>query len=335
MAESAPQAPSTPPFIVISYSKEDEKWKDQLVSLFPTDVDLKVRLNPVEAQSPFSLLNQLIWVDEKLTERAVLVVLLSPSYLRIPWLLTEEIERVLELERRYSLTILPVWLHECPVDDVPFLHARHVITSDGKPIAETSPAEQARALQNLASRILDATGVAEPSPRKSSEQTPSPARFPETVPVPAEAPLQKSSKQTRSPSRPTETVTAKGLEKFTWTTEVEKILDGAKALGLDTKGRTTISPLTLLFAFAEVGALNPSATKTPQFLWDEITRHGVTFYENAFNSVFPQGRTPHSRKGTTRPSLRYGRDVVKLLELATSLSLRTIKLQPPAPRSLI
>jgi hypothetical protein len=328
MAESAPQATSAPSFIIISYSKEDEKWKDQLVSRFPTDVDLKVRFNPVEAQSAFSLLNQLIWVDEELTERAVLVVLLSPNYLRVSGMLAEETASGLELEGLYSLTILPVLLHDCSVDDLPFLRNRHVITSDGKPIAETGPAEQATALQNLASRILEAAGVAEPPAQKSSNQIPSPSHSP-AIP-PAEQP-QKSSEQTPSSSRLSETVPAKVLEKFTWTTEVEKILNGAKALGLDKDGRTTISALSLLFAFAEVGRATPSDTKTPQFLWGEITRHGVTFYDEDFKSAFPLGRTRRSRKGTTRPSLRLTRDAVRLLEIATSISLRTIKLQPPAP----
>lgn len=46
MPADAPK--STPPLIVISYSKEEEKWKDQLVSLFPTDLDFRLMLNRVE-----------------------------------------------------------------------------------------------------------------------------------------------------------------------------------------------------------------------------------------------------------------------------------------------
>ena len=308
MAESAPPATSAPPFIIISYSKEDETWKDQLVSLLPTDVNFQLRFHRVEdePQSAPSLIDQLIRIDERLMERSVLVVLLSPSYLRVSWILTEQLGPVLELERQYGLKILPVLLHDCPIDEVPFLHNRYVVRSDGKPIADTSPAEQAKALQNLAFQILDAAAVAEPPAQKSSEKTPSSSRLSETVP-------------------------AKVLEKFTWTTEVEKILDGAQALGLDKDGRTTISALTLLFAFAEVGQLNPSDTKTPQFLWGEITRYGVNFYERAFKFAFPSLRTLRSRKGTTRPSFRLTRDAVQVLELATSLSLQTIKLQPPAP----
>ncbi|HEU4507460.1 MAG TPA: P-loop NTPase fold protein [Pyrinomonadaceae bacterium] len=309
MPESAPQATSAPPLIIISYSVEDQKWKDQLVSFFPKNVELDLRVDRLdgEAQAGLSLVQQLVsLIDEKFTKRAVLVVLLSPNYLRQSWIYTQQSNRVLDLERRYGLKILPVLLHDCPLLDVPFLRDRQVITSDGKPIAETSPTEQATALQNVVSQILEAAGVGEPPAQKSSEKTPPPSHL-------------------------SETLSAKVLEEFTWTTEVEKILDGAKALGLDKDGRTTISPLTLLFAFAEAGRLNPSDTKTPQFLWGEITRHGVSFYDEAFNSEFPQGRTPRVRKGTTRPSLRLTRDAVELLEVATSLSLQTIKLLPPAP----
>ena len=208
MPESEPQATSASPLIIISYSREDETWRDQLVSFFPTDIDLQLMFNRVEdqPQSALSVVSQLVRIDEKLMEREVLVLLLSPSYLRTSWILTEQTDHVLELERQYGLTILPVLLHDCSLEDVPFLRNRHVMSSGGKPFAATSLAEQATALQNLASQILQAAGVAEPPQRKSSEQAP-------------------------SSSSPPDTVSAKELEKFRWTTEVDKILNGAKDLG--------------------------------------------------------------------------------------------------------
>jgi tetratricopeptide (TPR) repeat protein len=309
MPESSRQATSASPLIIISYSKEDEKWKDQLVSLLATDVDLhQLMFNRVEdePQSASSLVSQLVRIDEKLMEREVLVLLLSPSYLRTSWILTEETDRVLELERQYGLTILPFLLHDYSPDDVPFLRNRRVITSFGKSIAEASSAEQTKALKLLVFEILRAAGLPEPPPQKSSEQISSSSSFRDTVP-------------------------AKELEKFRWTAEVDKILDGAKDLGLDQDGRTTISAQGLLFAFAEAGRAKPSNTKAPQFLWSEITRHNVTAYESAFKSAFPLGRTRRSRKGTTRPSLRLTPNAVKILNAAASISRQTIKLEPPRP----
>ena len=307
MPESPRQATGASPLIIISYSKEDEMWKDQLVSFFPTDVDLQLMFNRVEdqPQSASSLVSQLVRIDEKLMEREVLVVLLSPSYLRTSWIRTEETDRVMELERQYGLTILPVLLHACPWHDIPFLRDRLVMPI-GKPIVETSPAEQATTLQSIVSRILQAAGLAEPPQQTSYEQIPSSSSLEDTLP-------------------------AKELEKFRWTAEVDKILDGAKDLGLDEDGRTTISAQGLLFAFAEAGRVTPSKTKTPQFLWSEITRHNVTAYENAFKFAFPLGRTRRSRKGTTRPSLRVTPDAVQVLNVAASISRRTIKLKPPGP----
>ncbi|HEX7297136.1 MAG TPA: TIR domain-containing protein, partial [Pyrinomonadaceae bacterium] len=295
MPADKPQAP--PPLIIISYSKEEEKWKDQLVSLFPTDAHFRLMLNRVD-EFPGR-------IDEEtratLPGAKVLVVLLSPTYLNNSWITGEQGELLRSLESERGLRTLPVLVRYCSWEEIPYFRNRNEpLMIDVKPIAEGTVEEQALTLQRIAARILRLAGLIEP-------------QQPTLPPIPSVASILN------------DTLPGEELRQFSWSPEVEKVLDEAKALGADVDDRTLITPATLVFAFAEIGRAG-SPLKTPQFLWEQIAQNNSR-YDKILRDVYPR-RGARSRKGTTRPVLRLIPDVVSIFELARSISVATIKMLP-------
>src|SRR5262245_17722967 len=113
MPSDEPQAP--PPLVVISYSKEEEKWKDRLVSFFPP-LDLRLMLNRVD-EFPGRL-------DEEtraaLPDAKVVVLLLSPTYLSNSWTASDQGELLLSLEKEKGLRTLPLLVRYCSWEEIPY-----------------------------------------------------------------------------------------------------------------------------------------------------------------------------------------------------------------------
>ena len=294
MPADQPQAPR--PLIVISYSKEEEKWKDQLVSLFPTDVDFRLMLNRVE-EFPGRL-------DEEtaatLPDAKVVVLLLSPTYLSNSWITGDRGDLLRSLESERGVRTLPVLVRYCSWEEIPyFRNQNEPLMIDVKPIAEGTPEEQNSTLQRIAKRVLRLAGLAE-SKRKAGV-----AR--------------------RSTSESSGGWPPKELQNFTWTEEVDESLRFARLMAGSTAEKGPISPACLLFGLTQAGELYSSETLSAAgFLLRELTVGNLERYRRAFRETFPRWNRPALPKPIALQS------TVRIFELAQAYSRATIKLASPA-----
>ena len=292
-------APKTdaPPLIVISYSKEEEKWKDQLVSLFPTDVDFRLMFNRVE-EFPERLDEE---TRSALPDAKVVVLLLSPTYLSNSWI-TNQGELLLSLEREHGVRTLPLLVRYCSWEEIPYFQMRREpLMFDQKPIAEGTPEEQTLTLQLIATRILRLVGLAEPEQPKSDTAPPISSELSDGWPP-------------------------KELERFKWTEEVDRGLANAQLLARSTAAEEPISPTCLLFGLTEVDRESSSDDSSASaFLWRELTIPGVEQYQRVFRATFPL----FSERRSTVPNPLVSQGTVKVFELAQTYSIRTIRRESP------
>jgi len=259
MPASEPETASAPPLIVISYSKEDEKWKDHFVSLFPTGVDIRLVFNRVEDYPGR--------IDEEtrsaIAKARVLVLLLSRMYLSTSWISNEQADYVSGFERTSGgLQVVSILLQDCSWEDVRFLQKYAVFAAtDGKPIAEAVNDDQS--VHAAVSSILNLAGLSHPAPPTSKAGTTLVANIWD--------------------------VTSE-VGNFRVSLEVRRVL--GRAWSYVSLGEVSPSEITteLLFvALAEHGGANPKPVKTPQFLWKQLTRPkpAAAEYESLLKARFP------------------------------------------------
>ena len=305
MPSNASETATAPPLIIISYSNAQETWKEQLVSLFPTNVELvsiKVEdtLGKIDPTTK-SLLN----------EAKVLVLLISPDYLGASWISSSnEGDYISQFEKPAgALTVIPVLIQQCPWAQTPFLqkYAVSAASKTGKAIAEAASDLQPRSLKAVVARVLDAAGL-----------------FQSEVPAASYNAL---------------TVTAETWDLKTEfgylyiSMEIRKILGRAWGYVLSSDiGAAEINSEILLIAMSEHGKYNPTPQKTPQFLWKELTRvrQGVKAYDSLLKDKFPgverlkDGSWDYHEMRPATPN------TLSILEYASQLSQQTYKPRRPA-----
>src|SRR5215213_1282668 len=124
----------TAPSIFISYSHEDEKWKDRLVK----------HLGVSQEQGLLSL-----WGDrrigagedwyEAITEAidagSIAVILLTANSLTSKFILREEVPRLLEQRDEEGLRIFPIVVEPCDWEAVEWVSRMQLRPKDGKPLS--------------------------------------------------------------------------------------------------------------------------------------------------------------------------------------------------------
>jgi len=294
MPADAPK--SIPPLIVISYSKEEEKWKDQLVSLFPTDVDFRLMFNRVE-EFPGRLDEETL---SALPDAKVVLLMLSPTYLSNSWITNDQGELLLSLEKERGVRVLTLLVRYCSWEEIPFFRNRNEpLMIDVKPIAEGTPDEQTTTLQRIATRVLRLAGLTEPK--------------------------RKAGVARRSPSQSSGGWIPNELERFTWTEEVDESIKFARLMAGSAAQETPISPACLLFGLTQAGELYSSESLSAAgFLLQELTAGNLEQYRRTYREMFPNWSRPVLRKPPVSPS------TLRIFELAQTYSIRTIRLAPPS-----
>lgn len=283
MAKRAPQT-DVSSLIAISYSKDEEQWKDRLISLFPTDENIEFVLDQVE-EGP---INQQL--RTAISQSKVLVILLTPSYVvnsSVPGP-SNPIPNI------KNVHIVSVLIRPCEWQNITSIK-KEPVTSGGKALADVSDEESLAALKSVVSEVLVFTKVRKtPSKDESSD-----------LPIGE-------------------------LAKFDLSEEVQKVVQEARSLARLTWGDPfLVTTADLFFAFAEIGRRERTIVKTPQFLWDELSRVETTHYSTAFNTVYPRAiREPEKRKPPTDPG-KLTSSALRLFQLAQTYSIRSIKLNQP------
>jgi tetratricopeptide (TPR) repeat protein len=155
------------PKVFISYSHQDEAWKDKLVR----------QLRVLELEGAFDL-----WDDRKIaagdgwrteietameSARAA-VLLISADFLISDFIRGTEVPRLLQRRAQDGLRIIPLIVRPCPWRRVPWLSEIQGRPTDGRPLAEGSPVQIEKDLCALAEEIADL--VSEPSRRDKGVQ---------------------------------------------------------------------------------------------------------------------------------------------------------------------
>jgi len=121
--------------IFISYSHEDEIWKDRLMS----------HLNPLKNQG---LLD--IWVDRQISPGGkwdqeiqtaintanISILLVSPNFLNSKFITQKEVPALLKNEEEQGLIIIPFIIIPCTWNHIPYLSQRNVLPKDGKALSK-------------------------------------------------------------------------------------------------------------------------------------------------------------------------------------------------------
>jgi TIR domain len=143
---------STPPAVFISYSHVDEKWKDRLVK----------QLRVLEIEGALE-----VWDDRRIAagddwlpeitremERArVAVLLISADFLISKFIRGNEVPALLARRQTGGLRVIPVIVHPCPWQAVPWLAAIQCRPRDGKPLSSGSKNKADSDLAALATEI--------------------------------------------------------------------------------------------------------------------------------------------------------------------------------------
>jgi TIR domain len=189
----------TTPTVFISYSHQDEKWKDRLLT----------QLGVLQQQSILAL-----WHDRRIGAGAdwyqdicqametahVAVLLISAHFLTSSFILREEVSRLLTRRQQEGLPIVPILVTPCPWRQVPWLARMQLRPLDARPLSAGNDHQIETDLTAIAEEIADLIQRATPETTPVNVQrpgaTPDPAavraRPVETVQRPTDQPVRYS-----------------------------------------------------------------------------------------------------------------------------------------------
>ena len=124
-----------PPRIFISYSHQDEAWKNRLLA----------HLEVLQMQDMLS-----IWVDtdigagedwrakieEAIDAASVAILLISADFLRSKFIMGDEVPRIMTRREKEGLRVFPVIIRPCPWKTVSWLHTLQARPKDARPLLE-------------------------------------------------------------------------------------------------------------------------------------------------------------------------------------------------------
>lgn len=144
------------PQIFISYTHEDEVWKDRIVAhLAPLR-----RSGRVDIWDDRRIATGADWskeVAEAMDTADVAVLLISADFLASDFILNEEIPRLLGRRQREGLVILPVIVRPCAWGMVDWLSRIQVLPKDGEPLSYYD--NQDIAIVQVVRRIIELTEI--------------------------------------------------------------------------------------------------------------------------------------------------------------------------------
>lgn len=142
------------PTVFVSYSHQDEDWKNRLVK----------QLQVLEFEGALE-----IWDDRRISagddwlpkiEAAMVrsraaVLLISAAFLTSGFIRQKEVPELLRRREQEGLRVIPVIVHPCPWTAVPWLSKIQARPKDGKPLDSFTKAKAEQHLANLALEIRD------------------------------------------------------------------------------------------------------------------------------------------------------------------------------------
>jgi Bacterial Death-like domain 3/TIR domain len=161
----------TTPTVFISYSRRDEIWKDRLLT----------QLGVLQQQSILEL-----WHDRRIGAGAdwyqeigqamaaahVAVLLISADFLTSPFILREEVARLMTRRQQEGLPIMPILVRPCPWKQVPWLARMQLRPIDARPLAAGNDYQIETELTAIAEEIAALIQRATPETTPANVQKP-------------------------------------------------------------------------------------------------------------------------------------------------------------------
>jgi len=160
---------ATKPKVFITYSHQDEGWKDKLVA----HLQVAAREDGFDLWDDRRIPAGADWreeIDRAIGEAGVAVLLVSTDYLNSAFIRTEEVRQLLERRSKDGLKVFPVIVRECLWQKVGWLAKLQLRPVDGKPLDQWKGAAREKMLVKIAGEIADALDTAPPPIRRSREE---------------------------------------------------------------------------------------------------------------------------------------------------------------------
>lgn len=158
------------PKIFVSYSHEDEVWKDQLLG----HLRVLQRQGIVEVWETSALRAGDDWAKElgKVIDQVdIAVLLVSPSFLASDFIVTREVPALLQRRQKEGLVVLPVLVRPSMWSAIPQIAELQFLNDPSKPLSSASEAERDKIYASMVQRIADlAQAVAQQTPAQRTTE---------------------------------------------------------------------------------------------------------------------------------------------------------------------
>ena len=145
-------SPPGRPTVVISYSHQDEAWKDKLA----TQLTVLQKLGLLDPWDDRRIGAGLDWhpaMQAAMDRAAVAVLLISADYLSSDFILGEEAPSLMQRRAEEGLRVIPLIVRPCPWKRVPWLGPIQARPADGRPLSSATEAQAEEELAALADEI--------------------------------------------------------------------------------------------------------------------------------------------------------------------------------------
>ena len=147
-----------PPAIFISYSHVDEKWKERLVKQLKV-LELEGALEVWDDRRIAAGDDWLPAITQEMERAKVAVLLISADFLTSKFIRSTEVPAVLARRQTGGLRVIPLIVHPCPWQAVPWLSAIQCRPKDGRPLSAGSKNKVDSDLAALAMEIRGLLGT--------------------------------------------------------------------------------------------------------------------------------------------------------------------------------
>jgi hypothetical protein len=142
------------PKIFVSYSHDDEKWKDRLLS----NLRVLERQGAADIWDTSELPAGADWsqeIEKAIRLSDIAVLLISPSFLASDFIVTKELPALLARRQNEGLAILPVLVRPSMWSAVPQIAELQFANDPSKPLSSASEAERDKVYAAVSQRIAD------------------------------------------------------------------------------------------------------------------------------------------------------------------------------------
>jgi hypothetical protein len=143
------------PAIFISYSHVDEKWKDRLVKQLKV-LEIEGALEVWDDRRIEAVDDWLPEITREMERARVAVLLISADFLTSTFIRSNEVPALLARRQTGGLRVIPVIVHPCPWQRVPWLAAIQCRPKDGRPLSAGS---KNKVDSDLAALALEISGL--------------------------------------------------------------------------------------------------------------------------------------------------------------------------------